>query len=158
MKKVLLLITVVVICTYSQAQKLIKLEDGLSTTIQLNSIRMLQTESINHVTTGDNQEAKKYSASVKFGKRTFELSVYNSKDHSFVWGHYKADMPKSFVLKSSNYDASGGAEEFELVDGNNTYTVKYRVSEFTGSYWSVMIYFKQPDGKMKTFWGTGSQK
>lgn len=137
------------------AQKLLKLESGMITTIQLNSIRMLQTESINHVTISDNQEAKKYFGSVKFGLNIFEVSVYDSKDQSFVWGEYRADKKKSFVLKNSNYSNSDSSEEFELVDGNTTYMVKYRTNPFTGSSWSVMLYFKQPDGKVKTFWGTG---
>ncbi len=158
MKKVIVLITFVVTCITSQAQKLIKLEDGISTTIHLNSIRMLQTESINHVTLSDNEEARKYAATVKFGKKTFELSVINPKDQSFVWGHYKAEIQRGFILKDSDYSSAGSSEEFELVDGNNTYLVKYRTNPYTGSSWSVMIYFKQPDGKTKTFWGTGSQK
>src|SRR5687768_5046764 len=119
MFRLLLILAVYCITLNSSAQKIVRMEDNLSTTITLTSVKSLQTDKINHVTISAYEpEAKMYRAKLKFGKNKFELSVYDTKTSELVWGHYSVPASTSFKLTESDYSSSSNTETYRYSEGN----------------------------------------
>ena len=86
MKPILLLLCIFTGIQNTFSQDVMRLEDDLTATFKLTKMNVIQVDKIRH---GDLEgKDKKYYAKVKFGKRGFDIEIYQTATHKLLWGTY----------------------------------------------------------------------
>ena len=135
------------------------MEDGVSTTLKLNNIAWLAHDNI------DIRDKKNYSAKLKFGKRAFELTVYDSTGNYIYMMAYTLKNGSNY-FKSTKFQSDGIThnEEYTLDTSDEywsrTATVTFTKESYSPWIVSVSIYEYAKDKSKKLsptiFMGFGS--
>jgi hypothetical protein len=124
MKPILLLLCIFIGIRTTFSQDVFRLEDDLTATFKLTKMLVIKTDQIKH---GDFEgKDNTYYAKVKFGKRSFDLEIYQTATRKLLWAFYpllKADeyfrkdqQRSNSILEvySLERDIAGGKENCEV--------------------------------------------
>jgi hypothetical protein len=124
MKPILLLLCIFIGIGTTFSQDVFRLEDDLTATFKLTKMIAIQTDKIRH---GDLEgKDNTYFAKVKFGKRRFDLEIYETASNRLLWAFYpllkaneyfRKDLHESnsfLEVYSLDRDIAGGKEKCEV--------------------------------------------
>ena len=151
MKKVLFSLFATLLVSALNAQDVMRMEDDLSATFKLSTVNFVQVDGIRHSDLlGSNP---KYTAKLKFGKRRFDLELFESSTGKMVWATYSLLKTGNSYFKKDLEKSANFKEVYSLIkfDGNTKTTYEVTISK--GMEYKVYVdYSEKTDGVDAISW------
>lgn len=146
MKKITLFFLTILFVSALHAQDVMRMDDNLFARFRLDKVNMVEASGIRHVDIDGT--SGKYTAKLKFGKRKFDLEVFETSSRKLMWATYSLMKTGSNVFAKNHTKSDRSTEVYTLVnnDGHKTFyevqinkvlytlTVEYKESGTNGAY------------------------
>ncbi len=118
-----------------------RMEDGLSATFKLTKVNMVQVEGIRHVDLDGTNT--KYVGKLKFGKRKFDLELFETATGKLIWSTYSLFKDGNNYFRKNPEKSDKFKEVYTLQTTAGKTSTTYEVSLTKGFDYRISINYSE---------------